>query len=102
MPMFEGAAPDAIAILKELFDVDISQHQPKDIVEFSLDDYDHIIVLDSFVYNTLSKVLKDQSNKLVLWDTEDPFGQDKETYERVARWLESHLSKHLTPLLFDE
>lgn len=101
MPMFEGAAPDAVAVLKELFDVDISQHRPKDLTGLSLDDYDRIIVLDTYVYNTLDKLRKDVSDKFVLWDTEDPFGQDRETYERVARWLNAHLRDHLVLLLFD-
>jgi protein-tyrosine-phosphatase len=100
MPMFESAAPDAVAVLKELFDVDISQHRPRDIAELSLDDYDRIIVLDTYVYNTLNKLRKDNSDKLVLWDTEDPFGQDRETYERVALWLNAHLNERLIPLLF--
>lgn len=101
MPMFESAAPDAVKILEELFDVDISQHRPKDISELSLDEYDRIIVLDTYVYNTMSKFNKDHSDKLVLWDTEDPFGQDRETYERVAKWLNAHLREHLALLLFD-
>lgn len=101
MPMFDSAAPDAVAILKELFDVDISQHRPNDVSELSLGEYDRIIVLDTYVYNTMSKLMKDHSDKLVLWDTEDPFGQDREAYERVAKWLESHLRKNLAPLLFD-
>jgi protein-tyrosine-phosphatase len=101
MPMFESAAPDAVAILKELFDVDISQHRPKDVSVLSLGEYDHIIILDTYVYNTMSKLMKDHSEKLVLWDTEDPFGQDRETYERVAKWLSTHLKENLIPLLFD-
>lgn len=101
MPMFDGAAPDAVAILNELFDVDISLHRPKDISELSLGDYDRIIVLDAYVYNTMSKNRKDLADKLILWDTEDPFGQDREVYKRVAQWLEVHLQKHLEPLLFD-
>lgn len=99
MPMFESATPDAVAIMDALFDVDISQHRPKDITELSLDEYDRIVVLDAYVYSTLSKLLKDISERMVLWDTEDPFGQDREVYERVAKWLESHLRKHLEPLL---
>jgi protein-tyrosine-phosphatase len=100
MPAFESAAPDAVSVLKGLFDVDISQHRPRDILELSLDRYDHIIILDTYVYNTLSKLRKDLSDKLVLWNTEDPFGQDREAYERVAQWLNEHLKKHLIPLLF--
>lgn len=101
MPMFEGAAPDAVAILKELFDVDISSHRPRDVSELSLGEYDRIFVLDTYVYNTMRKHMKDLSEKLVLWDTEDPFGQDREAYERVAKWLNTHLREHLKPLLFD-
>ena len=101
MPMFEGAAPDAIAILNELFDVDISQHRPKDVSALSLGEYDRIIILDTYVYNTMSKLMKDHSDNLVLWDTEDPFGQDRETYERVAKWLNAHLREHLILFLFD-
>jgi protein-tyrosine-phosphatase len=101
MPMFESAALDGVTILKELFDVDISQHRPRDVSELSLREYDRIIVLDTYVYNTMSKLMKDIADKLILWDTEDPFGQDRATYERVARWLNAHLKENLIPLLFD-
>ena len=100
MPMFESAAPDAVVIMNELFDVDISQHRPKDVSMLSLGEYDRIIVLDTYVYNTMSKLMKDHSDKLVLWDTEDPFGQDKDVYKRVAKWLNAHLREHLVPFLF--
>jgi protein-tyrosine-phosphatase len=100
MPMFECAQPEAVAILNELFDVDISHHRPRDVSVLSLDEYDRIIILDTYVYNTMSKLMKEHSDKLVLWDTEDPFGQDRETYERVAKWLNAHLREHLAPLLF--
>lgn len=101
MPMFESAAPDGVAILKELFDVDISRHRPKDVSQLNLDDYDRVIVLDTFVYNSLKDLDKAHADKFVLWDTEDPFGQDRGTYERVAKWLNVHLTEHLIPLLFD-
>jgi protein-tyrosine-phosphatase len=101
MPMFDSAAPDAVLILRELFDVDISQHRPKDVSEFSMDEFKRIIFLDTYVYNTLNKLMKDHFSKFVLWDTEDPFGQDKETYERVAKWLYAHLREHFPPLLSD-
>ncbi len=101
MPMFESAAPDAVAVLRELYDVDISHHRPRDITSLSLGDYDHIIVLDSYVYHTIDKYAKDLSDRLILWETEDPYGQDKEAYERVAKWLEAHLREHLVSVLFD-
>lgn len=99
MPVFESAAPDAVAIMHELFEVDISRHRPRDVSVLSLAEYDRIIVLDTYVYNTMSKLMKEHSDKLILWDTEDPFGQDRETYERVAKWLNAHLREHLAPLL---
>lgn len=102
MPMFESAAPDAVAVLKELFDVDISEHRPKAVSDLDLDEYDRIFVLDTYVYNTMSKLMKNNTDKLILWDTEDPFGKDREVYERVARWLDEHLRKHLNSLLFNQ
>ena len=100
MPVFESAAPEAVAIMHELFDVDISKHRPKDVSVLSPGECDRIIILDTYVYNTMSKLMKNHSDKLILWDTEDPFGQDRETYVRVARWLNAHLREHLIPLLF--
>lgn len=102
MPVFESAVPDAVQTVRELFDVDISHHRPRDITELFLADYDRIVVLDSYVYNTLNKYAEDLSDKLILWDTEDPYGQDKEVYERVAKWLESHLRKNLGLLLSNQ
>lgn len=102
MPMFDRAQPEAVAVLKELYDVDISRHRPKDLSRLSLSEFDRIIVLDTYVFNTLNKLWKDNTDSLLLWDTEDPFGQDRVAYERVARWLEAHLRKHLFHLLFNQ
>ena len=94
-PSFDSATPEAVRTVKELYSVDISHHVPKNVVEMPLRDYDLIIVLDSYVHNTIKKLATDLKDKLMLWDIEDPYGSELDVYRRVAEKIWNKIKEEL-------
>jgi protein-tyrosine-phosphatase len=94
VPVFEGATPEAIDVLHETYGIDISSHRTRSIEDVLLDDFDHIIVLDVYVFDTLIKRYSSLLDKFVLWDIEDPFGRDLEAFRKTAAYLQSLIKKN--------
>jgi protein-tyrosine-phosphatase len=94
-PMLTGAAPEAIATLRQMYDVDISHHAPRSIAEIQLGLFEHVIVLDVHVFEALKNLYPSFAKKLTLWDIEDPFGQGmiafRKTAEKITRMIENNL-----------
>jgi protein-tyrosine-phosphatase len=94
-PVFEGATFEAVKVLLEMFGTDISSHRTRDIVDVPLDEFDRIIVLDAYVYQTLLGHYTMLSERLILWNIEDPFGKDLDAFRKTAAHLHSLIKKNL-------
>jgi protein-tyrosine-phosphatase len=94
-PILHGATPDAIAVLHELHDIDISQHKAKSVADIQIDRFDRAIVLDAYVFQTLKKRYPSLSERFTLWDIEDPYGQDMIAYRKTADILKDLIERHL-------
>jgi protein-tyrosine-phosphatase len=94
-PILDSAADEAILVMQEFYDVDISGHIPKSVVEMPLREYDLIVVLDGYVYNTIKKLATDLADRLVLWNIQDPFGSELDVYRRVAETIWSKIQEEL-------
>jgi len=97
VPVFEGAAPEAIKVLQDIYNTDISQHKTKNLADVEIKVFDQIIVLDLYVFETLKNRLPSLSNKLILWDIQDPFGKDIDNYRKTAKKIHDRIRKHLVP-----
>ncbi|MFB0564354.1 MAG: low molecular weight phosphatase family protein [Candidatus Aminicenantaceae bacterium] len=91
--LFDGASDDAIKIMKELYSIDISDHKPRTIKDFYIDEFDLVIVLDSTVYHILKNIFEIPSEKLILWKIDDPFSQSIEAYRKVAEKLKENIKE---------
>jgi len=91
---FNKAADNSIIALKELYNIDISNHIPDLIDKKNLKKYTKIIVLDDFVYNGLLKNYNEIENKLILLKINDPFGQDLEKYKETAKTIYKKLDNY--------
>jgi protein-tyrosine-phosphatase len=98
-PLFQGAAPEATEVMKDLFGVDVSSHQTRSVDSFQLDLFDYIIVLDKVVHQSLRYQYPVLSQDLILWEIEDPFGQEREAYVKTAEKIRDYIQKHLLPLI---
>lgn len=94
-PVFDHAADNAVKVMRDLFDVDISSHQPRHLLSVSRRDFDHVIVLDSGVYRALQKYKVIPSEKLILWPINDPFTKSLGEYEKCAENLYEHIQNFL-------
>ena len=96
-PFFDIAQERAVEVMKELFDVDISSHEPRHIKDVSLDKFDFVIAMDKLVHLGLQKRPEIEAEKLILWEIDDPFGQDLEEYrncaEKIHRCLKDFLEE---------
>jgi len=92
---FEGAQPEAVEVLRTLYDVDISEHRTRNILDLELDIYDWIITLDPYVHDFLGSRLRWAGDLLVLWPIEDPFRQSREMYELCAQTIANHIRRYL-------
>jgi protein-tyrosine-phosphatase len=98
VPIFDGAASEAIQVLQETYSTDISHHKTRSIADVQINTFDQIIVLDLYVFETLKNRFPFLSNKLILWDIQDPFGQDIDNYRKAAKKIDDMIQKHLVPL----
>ncbi len=98
VPFFEGAAPEAIQVLRDSFNSDISLHRTRNIEDVKLDDFDHIVVLDVNAHEALNALYPALLNRLILWNIQDPFGKDVESFRKTAKKILGMIEKHLVPL----
>jgi len=97
-PVFEGAVPEAAQVLQDTYDTDISQHRTRSLADVQINTFDLIIVLDSYVFETLKNRFPSLTNKLILWDIQDPFGKDIDDYRKTARKIHDMIQRYLVPL----
>jgi protein-tyrosine-phosphatase len=97
-PILNGATHDAIDVLHELYGVDISHHTARSVADMHVGLFEHILVLDAYVFETLKNRYPSLSDTLILWDIEDPYGQDRNAFHKTAETIKKLIEKHLVPL----
>jgi len=90
-PVFKGADPKAVQVVAELFGTDISTHKTRHFLSAYPEEFDHIIALDSLVYEFVKKNPKIAKERLVLWDIEDPFSKSLKVYQQTAEKIHKHI-----------
>ena len=94
-PVFDHAADNAVKVMQDLFDVDISSHKPRHLLSVYRSDFDHVIVLDSGVYRALKKSKIISSEKIILWHIDDPYTKSLDEYTKCAEILVEHITEYL-------
>jgi len=98
-PVFEGAVEETVEIMKDESGVDISSHRTRSIVDVEPERFDYIIVLDAGVHEMLKYRYPRLLDRMILWDIPDPFGHDREAYERAAEKIRQLIQKKLVPVV---
>ncbi len=91
VPHGDSATSDAVAVVRDLFGIDISSHRPKEVAPDSLATSDYIVALDSYVTNRLREDFGVTSSQLIQWEVKDPYLSGREGYERCAREIETNV-----------
>lgn len=97
-PILSGASDDAIQVLREQFDIDISHHMARSVANIQIGLFEHIIILDAYVHESLKKRYPSLSEKFILWDIEDPYGRDRTAFKNAAEKIMAQIEKQLIPL----
>ena len=94
-PILNGATRDAIVVLRELYDIDISHHTARSLAGIHIGLFERIIVLDTYVFEALKNRYPSLSDRFTLWDIEDPYGQDMIAFRKTAETIKKEIEKHL-------
>ena len=81
-PPMDSATSDTVAVVRDLFKIDISSHRPKKVTPDFLATFDYIVALDSYVAACLRQDFGVTSSQLVQWEVKDPYLSVREAYER--------------------
>jgi len=96
------ASHEAIKVMKDEFDIDISEHNPTDITDLSLNNFDYIVTMDSYVDTYIKKYIKQyyqiESNKIISWNIADPYGGSVDDYKRSVNIIKNQIHDFLKKL----
>lgn len=96
------ASEDAIRVIKNEFDVDISDHNPTDITDLPLKSFDYIVTMDSYIDTYIKKYIKQyyqiESNKIISWNIIDPYGGSIDDYKKCANIIKNQIHDLLKKL----
>jgi protein-tyrosine-phosphatase len=98
-PVLHGATREAIDVLHEEYNIDISHHRARDVAAINLDLFQNIIVLDAYVFQILKGRYPSVSDRFILWDIADPYGQSKKAFKKTARTIKNSIERSLVPLI---
>jgi len=92
------ASHEAIKVMKDEFDIDISNHRPKDITSLSLNNFDYIITMDSYIDKYIRNHYKIEPSKIISWNITDPYGGSIDDYKKCAITLQTQIQNLLTKI----
>ena len=93
-----NASEEAIKVMKNEFGIDISDHNPTDVKNLSLNNFDYIVTMDSYIDTIIKKSYPIESNKIVSWNINDPYGKSIDDYKKCAKILQNHIKNLLTKI----
>lgn len=93
-----NASEEAIKVMKNMFDVDISNHNPTDITDLSINNFDYIVTMDSYIDTYIRRNYQIESNKIISWNIDDPYGGSIDDYKKCAKILQNHIKNLLTKI----
>ena len=96
--VLNGATHEAVEVLHKLYGIDISQHISRSVADIQVGLFERIIVLDAYVFEALKNRYLSLSDKFILWDIKDPYGQDRNAFQKTAETIKNLIEKHLVPL----
>lgn len=85
-----GANFRAICAIGE-YGVDLMSHRAKSVTDVAVSEFDHIIAMDSTVYDSVVGKYPDVEDRTIQWDIEDPFYGTIESYRKCAEEIYHNL-----------
>jgi len=79
------ATPEAVAVMRDGYTIDIGEHLSRDVADLPLETCDCVVAMDATVYTRLKEGGRVDPDRLLRWDIVDPFLQDLEVYGQCAK-----------------
>lgn len=96
------ASHEAIKVMKDEFGIDISDHKPKDITNLLISNFDYIVTMDSYIDTYIKKYIKkyykNESNIIISWNIDDPYGGSVDDYKKCANIIKNQINDLLEKL----
>ena len=97
-----NASEEAIKVMRNEFDIDISGHNPTDVKNLLLNNFDYIVTMDSYINNYIKKYIKkyykNESNIIISWNIDDPYGGSVDDYKKCANIIKNQIHDLLKKL----
>jgi protein-tyrosine-phosphatase len=78
-----GANFRAISVMGE-YGVDLMGHFCKSITDVAISEFDHVVAMDSNIFDSVMRKYPDMEDRTILWEIEDPFYGTIKTYRSCA------------------
>jgi len=78
-----GANFRAISVMGE-YGVDLMSHLVKSITDVAISDFDHVIAMDSNLFDSVIKAYPEMRDRTIQWQIDDPFYHPVGTYRSCA------------------
>lgn len=85
-----GANYRAISAMGE-YGVDLMGHRAKRITDVAISEFDHVVAMDSDIFNSVIKAYPDIEDRTIRWEIEDPFYGTIKTYRSCAKEIFENL-----------
>jgi protein-tyrosine-phosphatase len=85
-----GANFRAISAMGE-YGVDLMSHFAKSITDVAISEFDHVIAMDSNIFNSVIKTYPDMKDRTIQWEIEDPFYGTIDSYRSCAEEIFQNL-----------
>jgi protein-tyrosine-phosphatase len=96
-----GANFRAISVMGE-YGVDLMNHLAKSITDVAISEFDHVVAMDSNIFDSVMRKYPDMEDRTILWEIEDPFYGTIKTYRSCAEEIFQNLKVLLTTLGLSE
>ena len=96
-----GANFRAISAMGE-YGVDLMNHLAKSITDVAISEFDHVVAMDSNIFDSVMRKYPDMEDRTILWEIEDPFYGTIKTYRSCAEEIFQNLKVLLTTLGLSE
>jgi len=89
-PQQAGDSQMALETLSAYFNLDASNHVPRSITEVDGNTFDYVVAMDPKIAKQLPNL---QDGKVIIWEIDDPWGDDAEEYLKCAKSINKEVSK---------
>jgi protein-tyrosine-phosphatase len=94
------ATPEAIAVLRERFGIDLTAHRSRHFYEVALAQFDVLIALDPIVYAPLREQCPSPAPQILLWPLDDPYLEGLDAYRQCVAQLQATIEAHASQWLW--